>query len=345
MQRAVLVLALLLLAAGCARNPAPAAVRLDPYGRVPVVPLLGGHVLTDDGWPIVNARVAFLPGTWPPTERRIVRTTRDGRFYVRELTEGPWTVDVTCPEGCTAAGPQPAAPHERFQPVRADFTLLNRHLPILTFVLPTLRHPLAVMLGDPAVDGQDLELIDRLAADVLYATEDARFEDALLPSGALLARLPELAAFWRPVARAHLAAGRTRLAMEAYDRYLAVRPEDAAAGFERARARMAEGILDPADLAMLQRAADAGEAPPEDLYNLGQVAFARDDPDTARYWFERALSARPGWVPVVFQLGMVEMNVGNYPEACRHLQDVVILDPNGSAGQDARLNLEYMPCD
>ena len=328
----------------CVRNPLPQSPRLDAYGRVPVVPLLEGHVLTDDGWPIGNARVAFRSAEWPPGERRVVRTRPDGRFYARSFPEGSWVLDVTCPDDCAAIGPQPAAPPERFQPLRAAFWLERERLPVLTMVMSTVRHPLAVMLGDAAVDGQDLELVDRLAHDVLVAGEDGRLADALLPSGALLARLPQLVSFWRPVARAHMAAGRSRLAMQAYDRYLEARPADLAARFERARARLAAGIIDEGDIAMLRAAADAGQAPPEDLYNLGQIAFAREDAAAARGWFERALSARPGWVPVVYQLGMVAMNQGNYAESCRHLRDVVILDPGGQAGQDARLNLEYMPC-
>ena len=333
-----------LVLASCSRNPGISAPAVDPYGRLFSIELLEGHVLTDDGWPLANARVAFRSMAWPPMPPQVVRTRPDGRFTARELVEGAWAVDVSCSMPCAAAGPQPSAPLERFQPLRATFDLRALRLPILTFVMPTLRHPLAVMFGDDAISGVDLDLVDRLARDVLVAGEDGRVADALLPSAALLARFPDMAGYWRPIARAHLAAGRRRLAVEAYDRYLEARPDDLPVQFERARARLSVGLLDPADLDLLRSAAEAGEAPPEDLYNLGQVAFAREDAAGARRWFELALRARPGWVPVVYQLGMVAMNQGDMATACRHLRDVVILDPSGSFGQDSRLNLEYLPC-
>ena len=52
-------------------------------------------------------------------------------------------------------------------------------------------------------------------------------------------------------------------------------------------------------------------ASPEDLYNLGEVAFGEGNVDVAAEWYEKSVAADPEWEPPVFKLALVALNRGD----------------------------------
>ena len=90
-------------------------------------------------------------------------------------------------------------------------------------------------------------------------------------------------------------------------------------------------------------AATGGSASPEDLYNLGEVAFGEGNVDAAADWYEKAVAADPDWEPPVFKLALVALNRGDIEGAKVLFQKVIDLAPNSPEGAQAEATLAALP--
>ena len=128
-------------------------------------------------------------------------------------------------------------------------------------------------------------------------------------------------------------------AVAAYERYRAAAPDDAAIERKIARAQLLLGDF----AAARDLAAAGGDGSPEDLYNLGEVAFSEGDIDAGAGWYEKSAAADPEWAPPVFKLGMVALNRGEIEGAKALFQQVVDLEPDSEEAAQAQGILAALP--
>ena len=159
--------------------------------------------------------------------------------------------------------------------------------------LERIKHPLEVALGEAALEGLDPEALgaELEAADEAYNSQ--QWEPAIAAYQSLLERVPML----NPL---HMQIGSALTQLRRYDEAI-VSFETALAGdpgledqveTEIARIRMSMGDFDAAGDALASAAGNAG-ATREDLYNLGELEFAKGEVDTAAEWYEKASAADP----------------------------------------------------
>lgn len=66
----------------------------------------------------------------------------------------------------------------------------------------------------------------------------------------------------------------------------------------------------------------------EDLFNLGEVAFANGDLDRATELYRRSSSVDPRWGKPLLKLGTVSLNRGDLATAKEYFKQVVARDPD-----------------
>ena len=89
---------------------------------------------------------------------------------------------------------------------------------------------------------------------------------------------------------------------------------------------MAMGDFDAAS-EELAAAASGLDASREDLYNLGELEFAKGEIDAAAQWYERAATVDPGWGKPPFKLALVALNKGDMETAKQYFEKVLEVDP------------------
>ena len=89
--------------------------------------------------------------------------------------------------------------------------------------------------------------------------------------------------------------------------------------------------------------AETGTASREDLYNLGEVEFAKGDVDNAKDYYEQANQADPNWEKPLFKLALVALNKGDIPTAKGFFEQVVEKAPDSEEGVQARATLDALP--
>ena len=307
--RGLLVVALL-LAVGVPSTAAQATA-----GR------LNGRVLDEEGEPLAGVSVlAEAP------ERNPIETTTDdgGRFSGIGFSSGQWRVTVTL-EGYE--GTDLVVQVSQSGVATANFTMIR------------IRSGFERLLGEEALEGLDANALeaDLQAADAAFDAQE--FDTAIAAYNELLAVLPSLTYLHLNIGNAYRAMGDFETALASYDR-LAGDPERAEqAKVEIARTRLAMGDLDAA-AGIANAGADASR---EDLYNLGEVDFARGDVDAAAGWYEKATMVDPNWEKPWFKLALVALNKGDIETAKQNFQKVVEIAPNSEDGAQAQATLSALP--
>jgi len=285
---------------------------------------LAGKILDEETEaPIVGALVVFENPSANPA--RIEQTTDEvGGFTVLGMASGNWSI-------------RPSA--EGYEPKPGMIEVRQVRNPAVEIFLKRLKHPLELALGSEAFEGLDPAAIgDELdAADAAYDSEE--WDAALSGYDAVLAKLPVYTDL-------HLKRGNTLQEMEQY--------EDAIAAFEAgatanpqlrsqvdpaiARLRMQMGDFEGAEALL---ASGAGSR--EDLYNLGEVEFAKGDVDAAAGWYEKAAALDPTWAKPFFKLALVQLNKGDMEGAKAFFAQVVEKDPSSEEGTQAQATLDALP--
>ena len=297
--------------------------------------------------PVVGAFVRADPPLFSPNGDRLQMaepletvTDDDGRFALAWMRSGIWNTMVM------AEGYEDAILRIEVMQNRSNACtptkMQNCVQPIEYYMVPLkvdAEDQVESILAELEVEETELDraVADLAAADDAYNRQD--YGTAIDGYSRLLARWPQMTTLHQDIGDAHRARAEYEEAIAAYERYRAAAPDDR--GIERkiARAQLLLGDL----AAARDLAAAGGDASPEDLYNLGEVAFSEGDVDAAAGWYEQSAAADPAWAPPVFKLGMVALNRGDIEGAKALFRQVVDLEPDSEEAAQAQGILAALP--
>ena len=284
-----------------------------------------GDVVDENGEPMSGVLV-----TATSTNTGLERTDttgNDGRFAFAGMGAGIWTF---------------RAELDGYEPSQGSANI-NQALsqPPLTFELARIRHPLERMLGDDALVGLDAEAIgtELTDADAAFASRD--WDAAISGYESVMKQLPQLSNLNMQIAAAYQQKSEFETAIELYEVILASNPDNQDAKDGIARSRLAMGDLSAAD--DLIATASGLTASREDLFNIGEIEFAKGEVDTAAQWYEKASRLAPNWGLPLFKLALVALNRGDMVGAKEFFQKVIDVDPDSPEAAQAQATLSALP--
>ena len=288
---------------------------------------INGIVVDDKGDPLVGVMVAAeKPDSDPP---RVEQTTDSrGRFSMLGLETGDWMFTVEA---------------EGFHPNRSPARIGRYQAASLTFEMERIKHPLEIAFGEAALEGLDPEALglEVRAADAAF--ENQQWDQAVTGYRSVLSKLPMMTVLHVQIGSALRQMAEYDEAIASYERALTGDPElKAQVETEIARTRMSMGDLEAAGAA-LAVAANRIDASRVDLYNLGELEFAKGDVDAAAAWYEKAAAVDPNWGKPLFKLALVALNKGDFETAKQFLAQVIEKDPNSEEGAQAQATLDALP--
>ena len=286
--------------------------------------IFGSVLDEDDETPIAGALVRVEN---PDAARTFEATTgEDGRFTVFGLTSGSWNVSVSA---------------DGYHPTTASAPVMQSVGQPVSVWLKRMQSRLELALGAEALAGKDPTAIeqDLEAADTAF--NEQRWDDALTGYTAIFSEVPAFTRLYVQIGNTHRAKGDYDEALVAYDRLLAIDPDNADAKVEIARTKLAMGDLDAAQ--ELEATVAGLNASREDLFNLGEVAFASGDLDKAAELYEKSSMIDPNWGKPLFKLALVSLNTGDTETAKELLQKVLAVDPDSAEGAQAKATLAALP--
>ena len=229
----------------------------------------------ETGEPMAGVTIRADPP--PDSTRPAVETVTDdsGNFQVIGLTSGQWETTVSM---------------EGFHDSTGSVRVTQGTPSPVQFYLTRVRSALELALGDEALEGLDQVQLeaDLQASDAAYNAQD--YDTAIAGYEALFAVLPQMTDLHLQIGNSHRALGQFEEALAAYDLLLADDPNNVDAQNEVARTRLAMGDLDAAEGLT---AVTGGLASREDLYNLGEVEFAKGDVEAAKVHFQKVVDLAP----------------------------------------------------
>ena len=297
-----------------------------PFGFAQGAGRLTGTVLDEDGNPLAGVVVKVeKPDANPP----LFETTTDdgGRFSLIGFISGQWSVSVTL---------------EGYAPDTGMATIRQGPNAPMGFILPRIPHPLVAALGAEAMEGLDPDQIeeDLTLADLAYNNED--WDTAIERYTSLMSKLPMLTNLNLQVGHSYRAKGDYEQAIVSFETLLVENPDDEDAKTEIARTRLAMGDLDAAS-EELAAAASGLNASREDLYNLGELEFAKGAVDEAAGWYEKAAMVDTNWELPLFKLALVALNKGDLDTAKGYFEKVIAIAPDSAEGAQAKATLDALP--
>ncbi len=318
MPRTILAAATLALVAWQAVAAVPPALA-QGQGRI-----FGSVLDQDTDEPIAGALVRV---EHPEASRTFEATTgEDGRFTVFGLISGTWTVTATA---------------DGYQPNSDTAPVMQSVGQPISVWLTRLLSPLEQVLGRETLAGRDVAALEAALAAADSAFNAQRFDDALAGYEALMDDLPMFGRLHVLIGNTLRAQGNNEAALAAYERLLATEPDNNEAKAEVARTRLAMGDLDAAQ--ELAAASIGTGATREDLFNLGEVAFASGDLARASELYEQSLAVDPNWGKPLFKLALVALNQGDIEAAKERLRRVVEVDPDSPEAAQADATLGALP--
>ncbi len=297
--------------------------------------------------PVVGAFVRADPPLFSPNGDRLQMaaaletvTDDDGRFALTWMRSGIWNTMIMA-EGYEDAQLRIEVTQSRSNACTPT-KMQNCVQPIEYYMVPLkadAEDQVESVLAALNVEETELDraVADLGAADDAYNRQDYR--TAIDGYAGLLARWPQMTTLHQDIGDAHRALAEFDAAIAAYERYREAAPDDAAIARKIARAQLLLGDL----AAARDLAAAGGDASPEDLYNLGEVAFSEGDVEAAAGWYEKSAAADPAWAPPVFKLGMVALNRGDIEGAKTLFQRAVDLEPDSEEAAQAQGILSALP--
>lgn len=288
-----------------------------------------GQVFDEDGVGVGGATVrAENPSVTPP----MFETTADeeGNYAIIGFRSGRWAF---------------SASREGYHPDTVlGVRVRQGQNQAVDFTLKRVRHRLEIALGeeafkagvDPATVEQELGV-----ADEAFTTE--QWDEAIALYTAILVQLPNFSDLHMQVGNAHWQKAEYPLAIEAFERALEGNPDNEEAKIGIARTRMAMGDFEAASEELAATAESGANASREDLFNLGELEFAKGAVDAAAVWYEKANAADPKWGKPLFKLALVALNKGDMETAKKYFQQVVDVDSDSQEGAQAAATLAALP--
>ena len=309
MYRCLLVIALLLAVA------VPPAMAQATAGR------MSGRVVDDDGEGLAGAAIL----TEAPGRNPIDTTTDDGgRFSLIGFSSGQWRVTVTL---------------EGYEVAPSVVQVSQQGVASANFTMARILSGFERMLGEEALEGLDAAALEDTLRAADAAFDGQQYDTAIAGYNDLLRQLPALTYLHLNVGNAYRAKGEYETALTSYEQLAGDPERGEQAKVEIARTRLAMGDLDAA-AGIAGAGADASR---EDLYNLGEVDFARGDVDAAAGWYEKATMVDPSWEKPWFKLALVALNKGDMETAKQNFLKVVDIAPNSEDGVQAQATLSALP--
>ena len=286
---------------------------------------MAGRVLDDEGEPLAGTVIVAEAPDRNGVVQRIEATSDDsGRFTAIGFTSGQWRVSATL-DGYDVA---PLVVQVRQTGIaEANITMAR--------VLSAFER----MIGEESLEGLDADALEADLKSADAALDAQEFDTALAAYSRLLEVLPHFTFIHLNVGNAHRGKGDYETALASYEKLIGDPDRGEQAEVEIARTRLAMGDLDAA-AGLVNAGADASR---EDLYNLGEVDFARGDVDAAAGWYEKATMVDPNWEKPWFKLALVALNKGDMETAKQNFQKVVDIAPNSEDGAQAQATLSALP--
>ena len=259
--------------------------------------------------------------------RHEVTSDAGGRFVMIGLASGQWTITVEA---------------EGFQPQSSTTTIRQGPNSPMNIYLERILHPLEIALGDALGDVDPAALTDELfAADAAYNSQ--QWDQALTAYRSILEQLPSMTQVNMQIGAILRELEQYGEAIAAFEQAAAANPElESEVEVEIARINMTLGDFDAASSALAASVASDGAAR-EDLYNLGELEFAKGNIEAAAGFYEKASAADPGWAKPLFKLALVALNLGDMDTAKQFFSQVIEKDPDSEEGAQARATLDALP--
>ena len=259
--------------------------------------------------------------------RHEVTSDAGGRFVMIGLASGQWTITVEA---------------EGFQPQSSTTTIRQGPNSPMNIYLERILHPLEIALGDALGDVDPAALTDELfAADAAYNSQ--QWDQALTAYRSILEQLPSMTQVNMQIGAILRELEQYEEAIAAFEQAAAANPElESEVEVEIARINMTLGDFDAASSALAASVASDGAAR-EDLYNLGELEFAKGNIEAAAGFYEKASAADPGWAKPLFKLALVALNLGDMDTAKQFFSQVIEKDPDSEEGAQARATLDALP--
>ena len=287
-----------------------------------------GQVVDEDGNGIGGATVrAESPSLTPP----MFETTadEDGNYAIIGFRSGRWAF---------------RAQQEGYQPDTVlEVRVRQAQNQAVNFTLKRVRHRLEIALGEEAFEGLDPATVEQEleAADEAFRSE--QWSEAISLYNAILVKLPSFSDLHMQIGNAQWQQAEYPLAIEAFERALESNPDNEEARVGIARTRMAMGDFETASKELAASAGSGDNASREDLFNLGELEFAKGAVDEAAVWYEKANAADPKWGKPLFKLALVALNKGDMETAKKYFQQVVDIDSDSEEGAQAAATLAALP--
>jgi len=80
----------------------------------------------------------------------------------------------------------------------------------------------------------------------------------------------------------------------------------------------------------------------QSFYNLGTLAFNRDDREKAKFYYERVLEKNPKYAMAHYQLGYTLLGLGDIPGAVKHFEEFVKLKPRDEKAAEAKATIDAL---
>ena len=290
--------------------------------------MLRGTVMDDKGNPFEGATLILVnPAGSPP---RLEQMTDDrGRFTMLGMASGNWALTVEA---------------EGYHPHSTTVTLRQGQNPPFRVALARIKHPLELALGEAALEGLDPEALEAEFTAAEEAMNNQQWEQAITRYRSVLSKLPMMTNLNIQIGGALRQLGQYEEAIAAFEAAAAGDSDlEADVETEIARTRMAMGDFDAAGDALAAAVAGSVGATREDLYNLGELEFAKGEVDMAADWYEKAAAVDPNWGKPLFKLALVALNKGDIETAKQFLSQVIEKDPSSEEGAQARATLDALP--
>ena len=300
-----------------------------------------GLVVDEDGNPMegvsIHAQTAGNPRTFDTV------TGGDGRFALIGLTSAEWTFTAVCENQCADSHSDRYSDNAvGYEQAVTPWRISQGRNPPVNMSMTSIRHPFEIALGETALEGLDPDALEEEMNEADAAFASGRYDEAIAGYESLLGKLPTFHMLHVQIGETLVRKGEHQAAIEAYERALAADPGNEGARAGIARAKLSMGDFEGASQE-LEAAAGNLNATKEDLYNLGELEFAKGAVDTAAGWYEKASMVDPNWGKPLFKLALVALNKGDIPAAKEYFQRVVDVEPNSQEGAQAQATLNALP--
>jgi tetratricopeptide (TPR) repeat protein len=283
---------------------------------------IGGTVKDDTGQPIKGATVIAENPTAAPTS--LTATTDDkGRFSIIGLKAGTWDFKAQAP------GFDPAAGQAVIR------TVGQPNNPVEFKLKKSVAAPTSA-LGNLAAKDLQAELA---SADALYNNQ--RWDDAIVAYRAIMLKAPALSVINLQIAAAYRNKKDFDRAIAAYNELLKTDPNNDKAKIGIGMTNLEKGDMQAAE-ETLTRAADGQSPTREVLYNLAEVKAAKNQPDEAAKWYQRATDLDPSWGKPILKLALIAKSKGDTAAAIRLAERVVAADPMSAEAATAKTLIDQL---